>query len=222
MKTETEDILAKVQVDKSHYFGTNVSKSRFIMSYYQCRDVLNLDPNSVLIIGIGNGIEGYYFGKLGIKVVTVDIDPLLEPDYTADVRNLPEDITMDRFDVILCSHVLEHLPFKYFDSVIENFSKIGKYLVLYLPPSVLQLRLKLEVQPYVCDLNLNFSLPLLFWKEYRFNGQHYWQLYRKNHPTREVNKIINWYYNILKAYQCPDYHYSYNWVLESKGYKKQI
>lgn len=216
---ETEDSLSNVQVDTSHYFDAKVSKSRFIMSYYQCRDVLNLNPKSILIVGVGSGLEGYYFKKLGLKVVTVDFDPSLEPDYVADVRKMPEAITTDRFDVILCSHVLEYIPFKYFDEVLRNFSKFGKHLVLYLPPSVLQFRFNLAIQPYVSDFNLNFSLPLLFWKEYKFNGQHLWQLYRKNHPKRKLDEVINIYYDVLEEYQCPDYHYSYNWILKSKRYE---
>jgi len=41
------------------------------------------------------------------EVVRVDADRGVEPDVVADVRALPEEI--GRFDVILASHVLEHL-----------------------------------------------------------------------------------------------------------------
>ena len=57
------DTFGKIQVDKSQYFTENVSKSKFIMSYYQCRDVLRLNPKSILIIGVGDGYEAYYFNK---------------------------------------------------------------------------------------------------------------------------------------------------------------
>lgn len=208
---------AKVQVNKEHYFHKSISKTGFINSYYQLKDVLPLNPNKVLIIGVGIGFEEYYLEKLDIKVTTLDIDKNLNPDYIASVDNLPEEIKKEQYDAILCSHVLEHLPFEYFNRILEDLSKIGCYLVLYLPPSVLQFKLSIALRP-LFDKSLTFSLPILFWKKYKFNGQHYWQPYRKNHPMEVVRKVIKKHYKIIKEYQNPDWHYSYNFILKSKRF----
>jgi len=41
------------------------------------------------------------------EIVTVDINPEVEPDIVADVRQLPDDL--GEFDAIMASHLLEHL-----------------------------------------------------------------------------------------------------------------
>lgn len=42
------------------------------------------------------------------EIVTVDVDPAMEPDVVADVRDLPEDL--GKFHAILAAHLLEHIP----------------------------------------------------------------------------------------------------------------
>jgi hypothetical protein len=165
----------KIQVEKKHYFGKNyMTKERWLNYYHQINNTLSLSPRKVLVIGIGDGVTPEYLEKCGIKTITLDLDPKLKPDIIGDVKKLPIKIKKQKFDLIICAHVLEHLPFKYFGPIIRDFSKISKYVILQLPPSVLQFRFNLALQPYFFNWNFNINLPLLFWKKYNFNGQHYW------------------------------------------------
>ena len=206
---------AKIQVSREHYFD-KISKNAWLNSYYQINDILSLKPKSVLIIGMGDGVVCYYLKELGIKVISMDIDQDLKPDVIGDITNIPFSIRLQKFDAVLCAHVLEHVPFEFFDKILFDLSKISKYLVLQLPPSVLQFRFCPSIQPYICDFNIHLEIPVFFWKKYKFNGQHFWQPYRKNHPIQKINIIIKKYYSTIKQYQCPDHHYSYNFILESK------
>ncbi|MFP4634095.1 MAG: hypothetical protein ACLFM9_03990 [Candidatus Aenigmatarchaeota archaeon] len=75
------------QVSKSHYFNNYDNKKRIMSYWYQIREVMNCDPNTVLEIGIGNGFVSSYLENRGYDVTTVDIDEDLNPDVIEDVRN---------------------------------------------------------------------------------------------------------------------------------------
>jgi len=208
----------EIQVQKWHYFSTKpMPKWPWINKMHQINDILATNPQTVLNIWVWDGIIDHYLRNVWLNITTMDIDPNLNPDVVGWLPDMPEQITNQKFDTILCAHVLEHLPFENFEKCIQNFSKISKYVVLQLPPSVFQIRFGLAMKPFLFDWTFAINLPLLFWKEYKFNWQHYWQLCRKNHPMSEVKKIIKKYFDIQKAYQCPDYHYSYNFILKNKN-----
>jgi ubiquinone/menaquinone biosynthesis C-methylase UbiE len=210
----------QLQVDKNHYFKKNyITNGSWMNYYYQINNTLSLNPKKVLVIGVGDGITPKYLKGYGIKTITLDFDPKLKPDIVADISNLPKKLKKEKFDVIICAHVLEHLPFKYFDKILKDFSKITSYLVLQLPSSILQIKFNFAIQPHVLNKNFIINIPILFWKKLSFNGQHYWKLHRRNESMIKVKKVIKKYFTIKKLYQCPENCSSYNFILQS-NFKK--
>ena len=62
----------------------------------------------ILDLGAGTGTaKVIYDAQAQKEIVTVDLNPDLNPDVLCDVRELPDSIGM--FDVIYASHILEHL-----------------------------------------------------------------------------------------------------------------
>jgi len=206
----------KLQVDKNHYFGENyVTKERWANYYHQINNTLRLNPKKVLVIGVGDGITPKYLKEYGIKTIKLDFNPKLKTDIVADIRSLPKKLKKEKFDVIICTHVLENLPFKYFDKILKDFSKITSYLVLQPPSSILQIKFNFAIQPHVLNKNFIINIPILFWKKLSFNGQHYWKLHRRNESMIKLKKVIKKYFTIKKLYQCPENHSLYNFILQS-------
>lgn len=218
----TKRFKAKVQVSKELYFNKKpLNKDPWMNIFYQINDVLKTNPKKLLIIGVGNGIVPFYFRNIQIKVKTLDIDPELNPSIVGSVTEVSKFFKNEKFDTILCAHTLEHVPFKNFNQILRKFSNIAEYLILQLPPSLIQIRFNFAIQPYICDFHFNMTLPILFWKKYKFNGEHYWQPYRKNNSMKRIKKIIKKYYKIIKNYQNPYNHYSYHFILESRNFKRK-
>jgi hypothetical protein len=210
----------KPQVSKAHYSPDQyLSKGSWMNYYYQIVDTLTFKPESILVIGTGDSVVVEYFRNMGLKVDTFDLDSELHPTYTGDIRNLPNDLKNSRYDAVICAHVLEHIPFEDVDSVLKELSLLTKYLIVQLPPSILQLGIGLYGNPYLFNLRLNLNIPLYFWRKYKFNGQHYWQPYRKGTSMKKVKLLLGKYFKVLKEYQNPENHYSYHFILKSNEHK---
>lgn len=209
----------KVQVKTEHYKNNKQINNWLWSNYmYQINDTLKTNPKKILIIWKWSWVvDNYLKNTCNLEVYSMDIDESLYPDFIWWLPDLSDNIKNQKFDTIICAHVLEHIPFEYFDKSIENLSKICNYLIIQLPPSTLQLRLNFWIQPYILDWNFNINIPLLFWKKYKFDWEHYWQPYRKWTSMKKVKKIINTFFEIEKSYQNPYNHYSYHFILKSKN-----
>ena len=67
-------------------------------------------------------------------IVTVDIDAAVMPSYVCDARELPPD--MGQFDVVVASHILEHLPRLEVGPVLRHwvsYIKLGGRMQLHVP-----------------------------------------------------------------------------------------
>ena len=108
------------------------SPERFTSYYYQVKSILTLTPKSVLEIGKGSGIVGYYLRRLGIDYLALDIDVVTTPDILASTEKLP--IRGKAFDAILCAQVLEHIDFESLDEVFNQFYEVCRHgIVISLP-----------------------------------------------------------------------------------------
>lgn len=104
------------------------------------------DGAKVLDVGCGNGAHAATMREYGIDVVTIDNKPLNQlavPEDRLKYFNAGQHIVDDfmrhgfkkKFDVVWCSHVLEHQvnPGMFIQRLVE-FLKVGGLLVITVPP----------------------------------------------------------------------------------------
>jgi len=89
-------------------------------------------PETILEVGLGNGMLAAMLRQIGIKVTTVDVNPNLEPDIVSDIKSLPLKLT-SKFDIVVCCEVLEHIRFDEFEENIRIFKSLSNNLFLTLP-----------------------------------------------------------------------------------------
>ena len=193
----------------------------FINAYYQVRDVAAL-PNCrrVLVVGPGQGLVLPILRWRGYSVETFDIDATFAPDHLGSVHDLGR-FSAGQFDVIVASHVLEHLAEPYLDTALGEMARVGRYSLIYLP--VAGRYAALRVQPGVLNLDwqLRFNLfnyfesPDGITRKYCV-GEHYWEIGRRGFRVRDVKKRFERFFRIVQAYRNVDWLPSYNFVLQSR------
>lgn len=80
----------------------------------------------------GEPLPAYLEGGAN-DVVTVDIDPGKGPDIVGDIRDLGD---IGSFDVVYCSHTLEHLSWSDVDRALREFRRVllpGGVLIVWVP-----------------------------------------------------------------------------------------
>lgn len=182
------DEKTKPQVDPKHYrFSKYCGGERWKNYWYQADMILESGARTVLEIGPGDGSVTNLLRKNGIEVTTVDIDPRLKPDVVASVEKLP--FPDNAFDAVLCSEVLEHIPYKKFPAALKEIHRVSKKSALIGLPhagAVFLFRFKFPLLPY---MTLFFKLPF-FWKTHTFNGEHYWELGKRGYSRNNVRIAI--------------------------------
>ena len=178
-----------LQVPKEHYFTSGYNhKSRWLTYYYQM-DLLNkYNTKHVLEIGPGHGWMKAIVKDLGIEVETVDIDPKLAPDHIAPINDLP--LKDGSFDAACAFEVLEHLPFETFKENLLEMARVSKrYIFISLPDHrhiLFHARIKIPFLKYK-----EFIIRLQSTKKHVFDGQHYWEIGKKDFPVARILQAIH-------------------------------
>lgn len=209
---------AEVQVDKEHYeLKHEVS---FLNAFNQLKDILflvnekKLSNPKILIIGVGDNILATLLRhKFGFYVRTMDIDKDLDPDAVGSVDNL-KDAVQEEFDIIVCAHVLEHLPSDRFEASLRQIHKASKYSLIYLPIAKFGLLFEFGLHP-IFKKRISL-LSTWFFKSHRFDGQHYWEIGTRGFSLKKTRKYLRKYFVIVNEYNAENWLYSYNFILESK------
>lgn len=198
-----------------------LSLVNFINSYYIYRDIELCDNvKKILIIGPGQGLDTEVLKWKGYKVTTLDIDNAFNPDIMGSVHQL--DMFKDKqFDVVVASHVLEHLAIPYLNNSLEEMARVGRYSIVYLPVygRHFQGRVKMDVKGI--DLSIIFDLFNYFHKPdgvtARYcQGQHFWEVGMRGFRVKDLKERFGQYFEILDDYRNKDWLPSYNFVLQSK------
>ena len=202
------------QVPKEHYFKNYDTKERWMSYWYQINEVLKLNPENVLEIGIGNKLVSDYLRRQGIKVTTVDIDPELEPDFVCSVTNLSE-VLKSKYDVVLCAQVLEHLPFFEFGKSLNEIKKVCKrYAVITLPYGCIDLSLITYFPKKGLKKILSVKIP--FPRKHKFDGGHYWEIGKKGYSLSKIRKILSKYFIVEREFYPPENMWHYFFVLKRR------
>lgn len=204
---------AMIREDKLHLVN-------FINSYYIYRDIENLENvKSVLIIGPGQGLDTAILKWKGYDIVTLDIDGSFSPDIVGSVHSL-DNIKDNQFDVVIASHVLEHLAVAYLDKSLSELARVAKYAIVYLPfhGRHFQARLKMDIKgidiSFIFDLFNYFHKPDGITPRY-CQGQHFWELGMRGFRVRDINERLSKHFKIIKSYRNKDWNPSHNFICKS-------
>jgi hypothetical protein len=94
--------------------------------FHVIKDLCRLAQGTVLEVGTGDGIVKRCVQPFVKTYTVMDVNFRLQPDVLGDVR-IPVPSLVDRFDVVIATEVLEHIPF-------EDFSTCLGHLHTYLRP----------------------------------------------------------------------------------------
>ena len=212
---------AVMPVDRAQW-KRELHLSNFTNTYYQYRDVQRCgDVRRLLIIGPGQGLDTHVFKWRGYDVTTFDIDDTFGPDVLGSVHDMH--MFGDReFDVVIASHVLEHLAVAYLDRALDELARVARFALIYLPvagrhaqfraiPGFRHLDLSVVV-----DLFNYFARPAGVTSAY-CQGQHFWEIGRPGFTVREVRNRMARRFEIVDDYRNRDWTPSYNFVLRSRS-----
>ena len=209
----------KTQVPKEHYYNQYDDLPRFISYYYQTDLVKQLNPTTVLEIGIGNKTTTNYLKQQGFNVTTCDFDQTLQPDYVADIRKLP--FQNNKYDCVMACEILEHIPYQDIDKALNEIHRVTKkHAIISLPYSsaAFECTLRFPLIEKIFKkhfLNLFFRIPY-FWIKPDTKGQHYWEIGRKGYPIKKIRNKLSEKFTIKKETRPTMDAYHHFFTLEKK------
>lgn len=201
---------SKPQVDKDHYaFASYYSPARWMSIHYQISEILKIpDLTSVLEIGPGiNIVKPILESEIpGVRYQTVDIADDLDPDFIGPVTDLP--VADGSFDVVCAFQVLEHLPFQQFELALSEIARVTKgYAIISLPHPGTTVKFECKV-PGLPRVRAAHKIRRA--KEHVFNGEHYWEIGKKDYPLARIKASLQNYFMITREYipyENQDHHF---------------
>ena len=188
------------QVKPSHYNNNYDTKERFCSYWHQIHEIVSLNPKKVLEIGVGNSFVSNYLKQKGFNVVSVDIDRKLRPNLAGSILNIP--FSYEKFDVVACYEVLEHLPYVYFEKAISEIFRVSSlHALLSLPDANRCYRIQLQI-PKIGYLKKLIPSPYLKKPIHHFDGQHYWEIGKNGYPlSKIIADITKAKFNVIETYR---------------------
>jgi hypothetical protein len=205
-------------------WGRELNLSNFVNSCYQFKDIQGLpEVHRILIVGVGQGLDTTVLKWKGYDVTTFDIDAAFCPDFLGSVHDLHM-FGDKQFDLVIASHVIEHLPIAYLDTALAELARVAQFALIYVPTAGRPVELRMS--PGFADLRLSIVFDLYNWflrpnpaKALFCGGQHYWELGRYGFSRRQLAKRLANHFEILRCYRNKDWLFSFNYVLRSKATK---
>ena len=208
----------KTQVNKEHYmFDKYLTLARWNSYYHQIMESVAFSPKTILIVGAGDNIVGNMIATmLQSKVYTFDFDENLQPDFCGNVMNIQQILKgVKRFDLVLCCQVLEHIPFSSFENVIQQLSTIADNVIISLPHTPIRIAMSVDF-PFIGSKKINFDIHQFF-RSYKFNGEHYWEVGHKGYSKNKIKKVLEKYMKIKKQFVAINNHFHLFYCLTSKN-----
>lgn len=204
-----------VQVDKSHYaFGKYAFEGRFVSYYWQLREVLALNPKSVLEVGVGDAVFGGFLkANTPVSYTSVDVADDLHPDTVGSILSLP--FADNAYDITCAFEVLEHLPFEQFDTAVSELARVARtHVAISVPHFGPMLSFSLKI-PFLPQIRCAIKLP--FPRKHVFNGQHYWELGKAGYSPARIRKALSAHGKIVKDFVPFGNAYHHFFILSVKN-----
>jgi SAM-dependent methyltransferase len=202
--------MTEIQVPPEHYdWSTYNIKGRWVSYWHQVTEVVSAGATSVLEIGTGTGTVRDTLRNLGIAVTVVDIDAALGVDRVGDVRSLPA--ADGEFDVVLCSQVLEHVPWDDVPQAVAELRRVCRtHAIVSIPQSGVDVGVTVTLpQLGTRRLAARINSP---WR-HRFDGQHYWQVCARGHGRRVVRDTLSEGFALEREFTVPELTFHRFYVL---------
>lgn len=176
------------QVDPQHYACNSYeSAERFTSYYYQLAATLKLSPRSVLEVGVGSHVFAALMARSGIRTITVDVDPALDPTVGARVTQLPfADACMD---ACVAFQVLEHLPFERFRAALTELARVCRIGAVISLPEFGNAALTISL-PFARKLRISGRALAFWYPQHRFDGEHYWEINKRGYHHARISHEI--------------------------------
>jgi len=197
-----------------HYLNLKYDeKKRFISYWHQINEIVGLEQQNILEIGIGNKFVSDYLRKIGLKVTTLDIDKRLKPEIVGSIVNLP--FLNDSFEVVAAFEVLEHLPYEQFVNGLSELKMVSKkFVIISLPDWTRYIKLDLIV-PKIVKIQKIINLPNIILRRHFFDGEHYWEIGKLCYPLKKIIiDIEKKGFRILKTYRIIEHPYHRLFILK--------
>ena len=209
--------------EKDYYSHKGYLNQNRIQAYVEQYKYIN-NGDDILEVGNAGGV----FGNLASKIAnynSLDISPNTNPDIIADISNKKLLYKINnKYDVVFCCEVLEHIPFNRFEQGIENIMKIAnKTVIISLPDNRKFIRVLLFF--IINIIKKAFSIPFTG-KEVNLNvnNGHHFEINSKN--INKIKKIMNKiaktnFFYLKKDYRLFDRPYQHFFIFE-KDYGRVI
>ncbi len=189
------------------------SKGRFMSYWHQIHEAFELIPKNLLEIGVGNKFVSNYLKERGINTVTLDIERRVNPDIIGSVLDIP--FSNERFDLVMCCQVLEHLPYKNFRKALSEIFRVSSsHVILSLPDINRACRFYFMIFR-IGKFKKLIPLPKKKAPPCRLDSQHFWEIGREGYSLKKiVNDIKGVGFKIKKTYRIYEYPYHRFFILE--------
>jgi predicted SAM-dependent methyltransferase len=204
-----------LQVDPEHYNNNYDSKERFTSYWHQIQEILLLESDPVLEIGIGNSLVANYLRRKGVDLTALDVDMRLRPDCMGLVQSIP--LKDNSYEVVACFEVLEHIPFSEVPLALSEIHRVTRqYAVISIPDCQRTYRFYFHV-PKVGTVKKLIPLPYLVKPKHTYDGQHYWELNKSGYPlSMFVDTVRQTGFSLIKTYRVFEYPSHRFFVFESR------
>lgn len=197
-----------------HYYSFKYdTKERFTSYWHQIHEIISLEPETILEIGVGNKFLSDYLKKRNYNIISLDIEHALRPDVIGSVTCIP--FANASFDAIACYEVLEHLPFSEFGKALREIRRVAKkYVVISLPDVTRSVRFFIHL-PKLGIRKILLEYPAIKPNNHIFNGEHYWEIGKKGYALRNIiDNIQTAGLVIMKTYRVFEFPYHRFFVLK--------
>jgi hypothetical protein len=189
-KEHTKGILREKNLSHDIYFSDLYFSMPQLCSFaHQLHHIWMMKPENVLEIGIGNGFVPSFLKNAKIPVTTADINPNLNPDICAPLNELHKHLDNNRFDLVVCCEVLEHMPLSDLDENLYYLHEFGDRLFMTLPninrtAGIGGLAFIPKLGSRKIDININIP-----YKHDLTNSPHFWEVgYTRECTKRAIQK----------------------------------